>query len=104
MESTEAGCASTLFSLTRAAAVTCGIMNPELRPAPGARNAGNPSFRAGFTSRSMRRSEIPASAVSAMPRKSKTNASGSPWKLPPESTACFAELCSAWTAEAAVPT
>ena len=30
MESTDAGCAQTLFSLTSAAAVTCGIMKPEL--------------------------------------------------------------------------
>ena len=52
MESTEAGCASTLFSLNSAAAVTCGIMKPELSPAPGARNAGSPSLSAGFISRS----------------------------------------------------
>src|ERR1035438_7117966 len=46
MESTDEGCASTLFSLASAAAVTCGIMNPELSPAPGARNGGKPSLSA----------------------------------------------------------
>ncbi len=84
IESTDAGCASTLFSLASAAAVTCGIMNPEFRPAPPARNGGSPSFNDGFTRRSMRRSEMPASALSAMARKSSANAIGSPWKLPPE--------------------
>ncbi len=78
MESTEAGWAHTLFSLTRAAAVTCGIMKPELRPAPGARNAGRPSLKAGFTNLSMRRSDIPARALNAMAKKSKAKASGSP--------------------------
>ena len=78
IESTDAGCDSTLFSLTSAAAVTCGIMKPEFSPAPGARNAGSPSFSAGFTSRSRRRSEIPASALSAIAMKSSAKASGSP--------------------------
>jgi AAA family ATP:ADP antiporter len=35
-------------------------MNPEFKPAPGARKAGSPSLSAGFTNRSMRRSEMPA--------------------------------------------
>ena len=42
MESTDAGCDHTLFSLTSAAAVTCAIMNPEFSPAPGARKGGKP--------------------------------------------------------------
>ena len=67
-----------LFSLTNDAAVTCAIMNPEFSPAAGARNGGRPSFNAGFTMRSIRRSEIPANAVRAIPRKSKAKASGSP--------------------------
>ena len=36
---------ATLFSATRAAAVTCAIMNPELRPASRARNGGKPGER-----------------------------------------------------------
>ena len=78
MESTDAGCAHTLFSLASAAAVTCGIMKPEFNPAAGARNGGKPSFSAGLTNRSVRRSDMPASAVSAIARKSKAKASGSP--------------------------
>src|ERR1035441_9400402 len=62
IESTDAGCASTLFSLTSAAAVTCGTMKPEFIPAPGARNGGKPSLSAGVTMRSRRRSLMPASA------------------------------------------
>jgi len=38
-----------LFSLTSAAAVTCGIMKPEFSPAPGARKkAAGPSLRGGI--------------------------------------------------------
>ena len=40
MESTLAGVARCLFSATRAAAVTCGIMKPEFRPGCGVRKAG----------------------------------------------------------------
>ena len=78
IESTDAGCERTLFSLTRAAAVTCGIMNPEFRPALGARNGGRPSLSAGLTRRSILRSEMPASAVRAIAKKSKAKAIGSP--------------------------
>ena len=42
IESTLAGWASVLFSATSAAAVTCAIMNPELSPVFGVRNAGRP--------------------------------------------------------------
>ncbi len=55
MESMLAGAARCLFSATRAAAVTCGIMNPELRPGLGVRNAGSRDS-AGSTSMAMRRS------------------------------------------------
>jgi len=75
-----------LFSLTNAAAVTCGIMNPEFSPAPAARNGGKPSLSAGFTSLSIRRSLMPARALNAIARKSSANASGSPWKFPPQIT------------------
>ena len=78
IESTDAGCASTLFSLTSAAAVTCGIMKPEFIPAPGARNGGSPSLSAGFTMRSNRLSLIPARALRAIARKSSAKARGSP--------------------------
>ena len=49
MESTDAGNARPLFSDTKAAAVTCGIMNPEFRPGVGVRKAGRPES-AGSTS------------------------------------------------------
>ena len=41
---------------------------PDSSPAFAARNGGNSSFSAGFTSRSMRRSEMPASATIAIAR------------------------------------
>ena len=56
MVSTLAGCASTLFSLTRDAAVYWASMNPELVPASGARNGGRPRENAGSSIRSTRRS------------------------------------------------
>src|SRR5512138_756028 len=68
--STLAGCDSTLHSLASEAAVTCAIMKPELTPASRVRNAGSPWLRSGFTSRSIRRSEMVARLVSAMARKS----------------------------------
>ncbi len=43
IESTLAGCASTLFSETSDAATYCGIMNPELSPPSSTRNGGKPS-------------------------------------------------------------
>ena len=63
MESTLQGAASALFSATSAAAVTCAIMNPELRPLFCTRNAGRPLIF-GSTSTAMRRSErFPISAI-----------------------------------------
>ena len=52
MVSTLAGCASTLFSLTRDAAVYWASMNPELVPASGARK--------GASARSARTARTPA--------------------------------------------
>ena len=40
--STDAGCASDLFSEASAAAVTCAIMKPELTPPSWTRNGGSP--------------------------------------------------------------
>ena len=68
MDPEEAGWESTRFSATRAAAVTCAIMSPDSSPGWLARNGGNSSLRAGLTNRSMRRSEMPARAVSATAR------------------------------------
>ena len=83
MLSTLAGCASTLFSETSAAAEYCTIMKPEQTPPCGVRKAGSAEY-AGFTSLSMRRSETFASSASAIFKKSKGSAMGWPWKLPPE--------------------
>src|SRR2546422_8732870 len=47
--STEAGCASTLFSEASAAAVTCASMKPDSRPAERVRKAGR-SDVSGFRS------------------------------------------------------
>src|SRR5436309_6529922 len=79
IESTLAGWQSALFSLTRAAATYCGIMNPEFRPPSTVRNAGSPSDRFGLTRRSSRRSEMFASSELAIARASSANASGWPW-------------------------
>jgi hypothetical protein len=65
IESTDAGWHRTLLSETRAAAVTCAIISPELAPtSPPARNAGR-SERSGLTSVSMRRSLMLASSATA---------------------------------------
>jgi hypothetical protein len=64
IESTLAGNAFCLFSETSAAAVTCGIMKPELRPGLAVRNAGRPD-NAGSTSMAMRRSAETAQALHA---------------------------------------
>src|SRR5450756_1160774 len=66
MLSTEAGCASILFSETRAACVYWATMRPELRPASRVRNAGNPRLRAGFSRRLVRRSLMLANSDSAL--------------------------------------
>src|SRR5712675_14570 len=55
MESTECGVASALFSLAKAAAVTCAIMKPEFNPGSGVKKAGN-RLVSGLVICSMRRS------------------------------------------------
>jgi hypothetical protein len=54
MESTEAGWANVLFSLTNAADVQWAIMNPLFKPPSFTKNAGNPD-KVLFTRRSTRR-------------------------------------------------
>ena len=61
-------------------------MKPELRPPSCVRNGGSPSLIVGLTIRSIRRSEMPASSASAIFSVSSAMATGSPWKLPLEST------------------
>ena len=76
IESTLAGCESTLFSLTSEAATYWGIMNPEFNPPSSVKNAGRPPERLGLTSRSIRRSEMSASSATAIASASRANASG----------------------------
>ena len=84
MESTLAGWASVLFSATNAAAVTCAIMNPELSPGFGVRNAGRPE-NAGSTRSAILRSASSrfrkSRALSYRPRKRPAPHA----KLPPDS-------------------
>ena len=84
IESTLAGWARCLFSETSAAAVTCGIMKPELSPGFGVRNAGRPDS-AGSTSIAMRRSASEPISQIASASMSAAKATGSAWKLPPDS-------------------
>ena len=70
IESTLAGWARVLLSETSAAAVTCAIMRPEWSPPSRARKAGRPE-RAGFTSRSVRRSLMAPSSAAAIARRSR---------------------------------
>ena len=78
MVSTLAGCASTLHSEASEAAVTCAIMKPLFRPARLDRKGGSPSFRSGWTRRSMRRSAITARLVIAMASTSSAIATACP--------------------------
>ncbi len=84
MESTLAGWARCLFSATRAAAVTCGIMKPEFKPGLGVRNAGSRDSD-GSTSMAMRRSASEPISQIARAIMSAAKATGSAWKLPPDS-------------------
>ena len=86
MVSTLLGCASTLFSLTRDAAVYCAIMKPELVPGSAARKAGRSREKALSSIRSVRRSAMLASSDTAIASMSPAKASGSPWKLPVDMT------------------
>ena len=83
-ESTLAGCASDLFSEASAAAVTCAIMKPEFTPEAAVRKGGRPLMEASISS-AMRRSESAPISAMASARWSAANATGSAWKLPPES-------------------
>ena len=82
-ESTDAGCASDLFSEASAAAVTCAIMKPELTPPSSTRNGGRPDRFVSISSAMRRSDSAPISAI-ASARLSAANATGSAWKLPPE--------------------
>ena len=77
--------ASDLFSDASAAAVTCAIMKPELTPARATRNGGRPLIF-GSISSAMRRSAIAPISAMASASVSAAKATGSAWKLPPEST------------------
>src|SRR5215469_1644740 len=84
-----AGWQSMRFSATSAAAVTWASMKPELTPLSGVRNAGSPLIF-GSTSSAMRRSVIEPISAQASARISAAKATGSAWKLPPESTSPLA--------------
>src|SRR5438067_11125917 len=86
IESTLAGAASRRFSATSAAAVYWATIIPELTPGSSARNGGRPCERCGSSRRSTRRSAIDPISAAAIARKSAAKASGSPWKLPLDST------------------
>ena len=83
MLSTEAGWASVLFSLAKAAAVTWAIMKPEFSPPFSTRNGGSFESVASINSAIRRSDKAPISA-SARARLSAAIATGSAWKLPPE--------------------
>ena len=83
-ESTLAGCARCLFSEVSAAAVTCGIMKPELRPGRGVKNAGMPDRAGSSELMAMRRSAAEPISQIASAMISAANATGSAWKLPPD--------------------
>ena len=80
------GAAIALFSATRAAAVTCAIMKPEFSAA--VLRPGRPAVRSssGSTSIAVRRSEMLPISATASASVSAANATGSAWKLPPDST------------------
>ncbi len=86
MESADAGTASRFISLTRAAWVYWAIISPESTPASSARNGGSPCDRFLSSSRSVRRSQIEPRSAATIARKSRTYATGAPWKLPLDST------------------
>ena len=81
--STLAGWASDLFSDASAAAVTCTIMKPEFRPGSGVRKGGRRDT-AVSTSMAMRRSVMAPISAMATASASAASATGSAWKLPPE--------------------
>ena len=72
IESTLAGAASRLSSLTIPAWVYWAIMWPLSVPGSSARNGGRPWLREVSRNRSVRRSLIEATSATAMARKSRT--------------------------------
>src|SRR3954471_16123232 len=80
IESTLAGKARLLFSLTKAAAATCGIMRPEFTPESSVRNGGKPLIL-GSIRTAVRRSEIEPTSHSAIAMVSAAKATGWAWKL-----------------------
>ena len=84
--STLAGCASDLFSQASAAAVTWAIMKPQFRPGSAVRNGGRRETPASI-SIAMRRSAIAPTSAMATAIASAASATGSAWKLPPETIA-----------------
>lgn len=85
-ESTDAGIARRLSSDTMPAAAYCAIMRPESTPTSSARNGGRPLLRVRSRARSVRRLEMDATSATGIARKSRTYATGAPWKLPLDST------------------
>ena len=74
-----------MFSLASAAAVTCAIMNPELIPLSRTRNAGR-RLKDASIKRAVRRSDMEPISAIATASASAASATGSAWKLPPESS------------------
>jgi hypothetical protein len=74
-----------LFSEASAAAVTWAIMKPLFRPGLSTRKGGRPESVLSI-SKAMRRSDSAPISASARARVSAAKATGSAWKLPPEST------------------
>ena len=68
-----------------AAAVTCAIMKPELRPGLRMRKGGSSEIDESISA-AMRRSESEPTSHTANARWSAAKATGSAWKLPPERT------------------
>jgi hypothetical protein len=77
MESTLAGDARSLFSDARAAAETWIIIRPECSPPLSVRKGGS-WLNTGLSSFSILLSAMPPSSLTAIPRKSRANATGSP--------------------------
>ncbi len=86
IESTLAGTASRFSAEQMPAWVYWAIIRPESMPGSSARNGGRPRLRATSRKRSVRRSLMPARSAIPMARKSRTWATGAPWKLPCDST------------------
>src|SRR5262245_65847398 len=91
IESTEAGWLSVLFSETSAAAVYWASINPDRRPTSLTRNGGRPLLRWRDTRWNVLRSEMFPTSARARHAWSSATATGSPWKLPPETTARLQE-------------